>query len=48
MRLKNESPKLGVMSSGDAEVELLTDDLRLFSGKFWQILPNPGYFLPTV
>ena len=23
---------------GDAEVELLPDDLRLFSGYFWQIL----------
>ena len=34
--------------SGDAEVELLPDDLRLFSGYFWQILANPGYFLATV
>ena len=33
---------------GDAEVELLPDDLMLFYGYFWQILANPGYFLATV
>ena len=33
---------------GDAEVELLPNDLRLFSGYFWQILANLGYFLVTV
>ena len=33
---------------GDAEVELLPDDLRLFPGYLWQILANPGYFLATV
>ena len=35
-------------TSGDAEVELLPDDLRLFSGYFWQILANLGDFLATV
>ena len=34
--------------TGAAEVELLSDDLRLFSGYFWQILANSGYFLATV
>ena len=33
---------------GDAEVELLPDDLRLFYGYFWQILTNRGYFMATV
>ena len=33
---------------GAAEVELLSDDPRLFSGYFWQIQANPGYFLATV
>ena len=33
---------------GDAEIELLPNDLRLFSDYFWQILANPGYFLATV
>ena len=36
------------LSSSDAEVELLPDDLRLFSDYFWQILANHGYFLATV
>ena len=34
--------------NGDAEVKLLSDDLWLFSGYFWQILANPSYFLATV
>ena len=33
---------------GDAEVKLLPDNLRLFSGCFWQILAKPGYFLATL
>ena len=32
---------------GHAEVELLPGDLRLFSGYFWLILANRGYFLAT-
>ena len=40
--------KLDGVSPGDAGVELLPDDLRLFSAYFWQILANPGYFLATV
>ena len=32
-----------VHPAGDAEGKLLTDNLRLFSGYFWQILAKPGY-----
>ena len=33
------------MSVGDAEVKLFPNVWRLFSGYFWRILANPGYFL---
>ena len=39
---KNRVPGMGGI---DAEVKLLPDNLRLFSGLFWLILANPGYFL---
>ena len=47
-------PKLGAVLFwgepilGDAEVEVLPDDLQLFSGYFWHILANYGYFLAMV
>ena len=37
-----------VAGSGDAEVELLPDDLRLYSVFFWYSLANYGYFLAIV
>ena len=47
-RSPGPSRALSWLVLSDAEVELLPDDLRLFSGYFWQILANPGYFLATV
>ena len=47
---KYPSPRklcIGVLG-GDAEVELLPDDLWLFSGYFWHILANNSYFLAIV
>ena len=38
------STLMAFVNGGDAEVELLPDDLRLFSVKFWQILANPWVF----
>ena len=43
-----EKVKQGKGLSDDAEVQLLPDDLRLFSGYFRQLLAIPGYFLATV
>ena len=43
-----ETSLLRRLQTGDAEVELLPDNLRLFSGYFWQILADCGYFLATV
>ena len=43
---KSKTGKTGL--SDDAEVQLLPDDLRQFSGYVWQLLAIPGYFLATV
>ena len=48
LRLRPSIKKWCGLKTDDAEVELLPDDPRLFSGYFWQIVTNPGYFLATV
>ena len=43
-----QSDGMSDVGTGAAEVELLSDDPRLFSSYFWQIQANPGFFVATV
>jgi hypothetical protein len=45
---KEYYPLLGLLIAADAESELLPDDLRLFSGYFWQILANLWLILASL